>query len=361
MARRTSLQIPQGTEGYYIEETLAHRSLQRTVEDACSRWGYLPVQTPVFDYYDLYHPLLSPQSRSRIYRLFDRDGDVLMLRSDVTLFLARQLGLMVDPAELPLRVQYGDSILRHEHPLEISGNEFFQMGAELVGKTGPEADAEIILLHLEILAELGVCSPKCHLGSRALLPGNADSLVPVDDLRDAIRLRNWETVSNLLVGHGVPEAHAGAQIAVWRFIGTPAEFRRLLAEHGDTLGTDQRAAGEHLLSVADLVLSATDATDAVEIDLSEVGTQSYHSGIVFQTYLPHVSGPIASGGRYDDLLEHFGTAASSVGFSLMTRVLQQTLAAGAAPERAKQASGASFADRVADARRRRRSGEAVTL
>lgn len=365
MTHRTRLQIPQGTEAFYIEEALAHRALQRTVEDTCALWGYLPVQTPVFDYYDLFHPLLSTESRSRIYRLFDRDGDVLMLRSDVTLFLARQVGLAATPDDFPLRVQYGDSILRHEHPLEISTNEFFQMGAELVGLEGPEADAEILLLHLDALSALGVANARCHIGSRALLPHGSQG-DDAQQLREAIRLRDRSSLTAALVDLGASEGQAAALGEFLSFIGSPTAFadaldanRALLAGLPPEIAPVDATAADHLLEVAELVCESHDDAAEVEIDLSEVGTQPYHSGIVFQTYLPDLPAPVASGGRYDDLIAHFGTPASSVGFSMMTRLVQQAVAAK--KPRSAPASGGSFAERLADARTRRRNGEVVTL
>lgn len=367
MTQRTRLKIPQGTEAFYIEEALSHRALQRTVEDTCTLWGYLPVQTPVFDYYDLFHPLLSSESRARIYRLFDRDGDVLMLRSDVTLFLARQVGLAAAPDDFPLRVQYGDSILRHEHPLEISANEYFQMGAELVGLQGPEADAEVLLLHLEALSALGVTDARCHIGSRAVLPGGS---TPQEAQRmlEAIRLRDRSTLISALVEANASPDQAAALADFLAFIGPPAAFRDTLAANTELLASlpaavspKDAAAAAHLLRVADLVCESLDASTVLEVDLSEVGTQPYHSGIVFQTYLPDLPAPVASGGRYDDLIAHFGTSACSVGFSMMTRLVQQAVAATQPRPTPAPALGSSFAERLADARSRRRTGEVVAL
>lgn len=354
MIDRARLQIPQGTEGFYIDEAIGHRSVQRTVEDRCALWGYHPVQTPVFDYFDLYQPLLSANAQARVYRLFDREGDVLMLRSDVTLFLARQVGLMADNSELPLRVQYGGAIFRHQDALEISGNEFYQMGAELVGADGAQADAEIILLHFEVLEALDVSNARCHIGSRAMLPESADSA----PLREAISIRDWQRAATILGQSGLGDEQTQATLQLCRFIGSADGFARELERHAAALSRQQRRAAEHLLRVAELI----DVDDSLlEIDLSEVGTQSYHSGIVFQTYLPALHTAVASGGRYDKLLSHFGLDAPSVGFSVMTRMLQHTRPTKSARQAPAGARGEEFAARLADARRRREEGEEVIL
>ncbi|MDC7242086.1 MAG: ATP phosphoribosyltransferase regulatory subunit, partial [Spirochaetales bacterium] len=89
------LRIPQGTESLYLEETFRHRKILRHMEDMCEEWGYLPVQTPVFDFYDNYRNLLDSRLEEQSYKLIDREGDLLMLRRDITLFLARQMGMIL--------------------------------------------------------------------------------------------------------------------------------------------------------------------------------------------------------------------------------------------------------------------------
>ena len=81
-------QIPQGTESLSLKEASTHRRITDALEALFLSWGYFPVQTPVFDFFDIYRPLLKSASLEKVYRLIDREGDLLMLRSDVTLFLA---------------------------------------------------------------------------------------------------------------------------------------------------------------------------------------------------------------------------------------------------------------------------------
>ena len=143
--KKRYLQVPQGTEGVHLEEAYRHRRITQDMFDLFTLWGYLPVETPVFDFYDIYRPLLGDSSKN-VYRFVDREGDLLLIRSDITLFLAKQMGLWLREEDLPTRVCYGDTILRHQDPEDISKNEFFQMGAELIGKSGFDADLEILLL-----------------------------------------------------------------------------------------------------------------------------------------------------------------------------------------------------------------------
>ncbi|NBC28948.1 MAG: ATP phosphoribosyltransferase regulatory subunit, partial [Spirochaetes bacterium] len=131
--RKNILRLPQGTESFHLGEALRHRERLRRLEDLYGSWGYLPVETPVFDFYDVYAPLMRSKAVGDVYRLIDREGELLLLRSDATLFLAKQLGLILQDEDLPVRVYYADTILRHQDPDDISKNEFVQTGVELIG------------------------------------------------------------------------------------------------------------------------------------------------------------------------------------------------------------------------------------
>ena len=350
------LRIPQGTEAFYLGEAYAHRELVRKFENTCSSWGFLPVETPVFDFQELYRGLDNEMARSS-YRLVDRDGDVLVLRSDITLFLARQIGMFVEKQDLPVRVYYGDTILRHEDPNDLSKNEFFQIGAELIGNGGVEADAEMVLLLLEAADALGTQEAVLHLGSRALVRQTDGS----EAFARAIQDRDWGTAVELLVAEGAAPTRVEAVGRLYRFIGTADELRVLVASL-DGLVDGEIAAIDHLLELSD-VLAAVGRTDRVRLDLSEVGDREYYSGIVFHLYDEGADAPLASGGRYDELLERFGSKAPSVGFSIMLRRLQSRLHSEALPKmpEVEPAGEGGFRERFERARELRAQGRVVSL
>lgn len=351
------LHLPQGTEAFYLEEAYIHKQLLRSFDDRCELWGYLPVQTPVYDFHELYRGLMSRASESSSYRLVDRAGDLLLLRSDVTLFLARQMGLLLNEADLPVRVHYGDTILRHEDRYDISQNEFFQVGAELIGPTGLAADAEIVLLLLDVLEQWGAEDVVVHLGHRALLRDLNES----GELAPAVSSRDWSLVEETLQKKRLDDTHIAALMTLYRFIGTASELEALTTRL-PSLGTDERATINHLLSLA-AEFSALGYGDRIRIDLSEVGSQSYHSGLVFQAYAPDTAAAVASGGRYDRLLSHFGFDAPSIGFSVMLRRLQSRKVVGerhTAPASVSPGSS-SFRERAIEARELRAQGKVVTL
>ncbi len=352
-----NLHLPQGTEAFYLEEAYVHRKLVRAFEDRCELWAYLPVQTPVYDFYELYRELIDRSRESDTYRLVDRAGDLLVLRSDITLFLARQMGLVLEPEDLPVRAYYGDTILRHEDAHDISKNEFFQVGAELIGATGPEADAEIVLLLFDALDQWGATDIVIHIGHRALLSEHDQR----DRLAPAVAHRDWATVQSVLRDEGLSQSECDGLLELYRFIGSADELARL-ASAREGLGTGPRAAIDHLLLLAS-EFAALGYANRIRIDLSEVGSQAYHSGVVFQAYAPDTADAVASGGRYDGLLGHFGFDAPSIGFSVMLRRLQSRRGSstGHPTPTAQHLPGDSFRKRFAEARRLRAEGMVVSL
>jgi ATP phosphoribosyltransferase regulatory subunit len=323
------LQLPQGTEGIHLEEALRHRRLTRNLNDLFTSWGFLPVKTPVFDFYDNYRDLMKTPGEENIYRLMDREGDLLLLRSDVTLFLARQMGLYLNREDLPVRVSYADTILRHQNREDISKNEFFQTGVELIGVEGYEGDMEVLLLLDRTLTLLNVPS-FLHLGSRNLfrLMVPADRETPA--LMEALKSRNRREISEELARYHSPlTAQLFSRLLL--FIGSPDEFRQRLAGEDLKDHADLVQAGEYLLKLTE-GLETLGGDREIRIDLSEIGSQPYHTGIVFQVYCEGVDSAVVSGGRYDRLLENFGLSAPSVGFSLLLRKIEALLPPAAAEE-----------------------------
>ncbi|MDR1626111.1 MAG: ATP phosphoribosyltransferase regulatory subunit [Spirochaetia bacterium] len=355
---RAFLQLPQGREGFYLEEALEHEETVQALKRLFVSWGYVPVQTPVFDFYDIYQPFLGRAAAEKIYRLVDREGDLLMLRPDVTLFLAKQLGRL-ENRDLPLRVSYADTILRHEDTEDISRNEFYQVGAELIGQGGAFADLEALMLLVGCLQTAGLEDYRIHLGSReflgAVFSGAREALA--GEASAAVSLRDAAALREVLFRSGREGGEAGFLVRLFLYIGDAAGLGELAAE-GRARGYIDRDM-EKALDYVGLLwgqLEDLGAGGLFRLDLSETASQSYYTGIVFQAYKEGIDSAFASGGRYDRLLARFGFDAPSVGFSLMLSKIESSL--GGCPKRGgvESAGGRTFAEAFRAAEEKRRSG-----
>ena len=314
------LRNAQGTEGLLLEEAYSHLKRVQKIDSIFLSWGYLPSKTPVFDYHDLYKEYLSDNKNQ--FRLFDRDGELLVLRSDITLFLAKQLGMSLKSSDLPVRIFYGDSILRHQGQTDISKNEFFQMGAELIGVSGMRGDIEILALMTAVMDSFQLAY-FTHVGSRDFF-----SLISKDmDANEKksvafwIKGREYKKVESALSKY-FDKKQAVAISSLFATIGTVEEFEEKMIALKSDLTKPQIKTLEYLLDLMKVV-QQLDNGSAFRVDLSEIGNRSYYTGISFSVYADGADSAVASGGRYDKLLERFGFSAPSTGFSLLIRKLEQ--------------------------------------
>ncbi len=318
------LQIPRGTESFSLEEAFVHRKVNEILSRLFYSWGYLPIETPIFDFYDIYRSMLDPAIDEKIYKLIDRDGDLLMLRSDITLFMAKQMGVSLSNNDLPVRVCYSDAILRYQSRESISHNEFFQVGCELIGRDGIRGDLEIVLLLIEALREIGVSDIKLHIGSRALFDSifsgildKKNKVIKKVRFLNSIIPREWETLSLEMESLGIDKATCNTVVEVFKFIGSGEELERV-----ERVVRNKEI--DYLKEIYSM-LKALGYGDIVRIDLSEVGTQPYYTGISFSVYTEGVDSAVASGGRYNKLLKSFGFDAPAVGFSILLRKLEDKI------------------------------------
>ena len=356
MPSKNKIKLPNGSEILFFEEAYIHRKLTESLQDLFTSWGYLPVKTPVFDLYDAYSSLIQAENVDKIFRLIDRDGDLLMLRSDVTLFLARQMGLLLSENELPVRVCYADSILRHQDSHDISHNEFFQSGVELIGKPGIEGDLEILLL-LKRTIDLLDIPVEIHLGSRGLFNKVFSSFDEKEKtlLLNMISLREFDQLKEFC-SEKMEENDAAKSAELFSYIGDSDNLDGLKDENTS-------AEIDYLIKIFDTLKKAK-CSDHFHIDLGEIGSQSYHTGIAFQVYMKGVASAVISGGRYDSLLSNFGINAPSVGFSILQRKVEPGLRKKErfeSPKQKIQVNEDDMVEKFSKAEKLRKEGKIITL
>lgn len=338
-----SSRLPVGTQALSFGEAHRRHKIRNLLGEVFTLWGYVPVSTPLADFYEPFRRFVDA---STVYRFVDREGDLLLLRPDSTLFLARSLALNLASVREPMRLWYAQEILRHtpaNHPVSDTG---FQAGAEFIGQEEGEADWEILVLACELLQQLGIDQYRIHLGCRRLWERlcQEEGLQPTEGLlRDVQRLSgpNWDRLSS-------------RTREILAFIGTPEEAEGPVAQSLEW-------AEAHFLVQTYHTLSRAGLRGEVVLDLSELGHMPYYTGLVFCLYAPNFAAPVVSGGRYDELLGQFGVRAPSVGFSLNLGLLEAGQDEPSLPGPPPRAQGNTWLERLTEARTRRARGEAVLL
>ena len=322
--------IPEGMRDVLPPETGQLRAIETTLCRRFEAYGYGEVRTPWLEYAETLETV-EDDTLEAGYRLRDQQGHELMARTDMTVPVARLAAARFRDRPLPLRFFYVASCIRPWAPQRSQDGEFMQAGAELLGVRSAAADAESVILLCDCLAELGLRGFRVALGTVAFYTALVDSLGLDDDREkflEALADRDYPLLESIAGNAGVDQA---ALTVLWRTLELSGTRDALGQVRKMASSDDMDAAIRHLVDVRDLVADAG-FEDALTLDFGLYQDLTYYSGVIFEAYAPGVGLPIASGGRYDGLLDRFAWDISGVGFAIAVNRLHEALEeAGAVP------------------------------
>jgi ATP phosphoribosyltransferase regulatory subunit len=290
--------IPSGTRDVLPDELRELRAITEGIRGVFSGRGYGEVSTPALEYEEV---LVRGDAAAAdpAYKLFDEHGDVLALRSDMTIPIARVVASRYPSAEPPLRFCYFAHAYRSVQSHRGQPREMLQAGIELVGAPGPEGTAEALTVLCESLEAAGLENWRIGLGDASLYPRLLDRVGVPEGARPQILhelvTRDYVGLAREVEAFGAPELlelpqrRGGPEV-----LGAP-ETEPLGALHGML---PEAVAGR------------------IIFDLGLTRPLSYYTGAVFEVYDAALGTPIGGGGRYDDLLGRFGRALPACGWAL---------------------------------------------
>jgi ATP phosphoribosyltransferase regulatory subunit len=302
--------IPPGTRDVLPEEMRELREICEHMRGRFEDSGYGEIHTPALEYEEVLRRGEERAAGAR-YRTFDERGDVLALRSDMTIPIARVVATRYGGVEPPMRFCYFARAWRTAERGVGEPREFLQGGLELIGVPGAEGDAEVVALTLAALDEVGLRRHRLGVGDGSLyrrllgslgVPTGAHlTLLECLSRRDLVGLERG--VAEL--GLGEPEHELLVRLPELR------GGRDMLEQ------ADGRAGGAvgGLLALHEL-LEERGVVDRVIFDLGLVRELGYYTGAVFEVYDPAVGFALGGGGRYDDLLGRFGRGLPACGLAL---------------------------------------------
>lgn len=313
--KHTIVQTPRGAKDILPKEAYVKSRLEQRAAAYIERWGYARVYTPTFEFFDAIAQGDGPVLADSLYRFVDRDGATLALRPEMTIPIARMVATRYQPEQMPLRLYYVGSVFRYAEPQAGRYREFTQVGVELIGASGPRADAEVIAVAAGVLESLGLASFRLDLGHvgyfRGLVKAVKDERLS-GELKDALLRRDYVRYEATARESGLDPARQRALLALPRLRGDGD----VLAEaRGLAQGCDEALqALENLGAIYELV-KAQGLGDRVGIDLGITKDIDYYSGLLIEGYTPELGFTLASGGRYDSLVGRFGQEFAATGFA----------------------------------------------
>lgn len=312
--------LPENIADVLPSEARKIEELRRAILDNFHLYGYELVMPPMLEYVDSLLAGAGPDMELRTFKLIDQlSGRTLGLRADMTTQVARIDAHLLNRNSVT-RLCYAGSVL-HTRPHGLHATrEPFQIGAEIYGHAGLEADAEIQELALATLSLAGfrhVRLDLCHVGIlRALLDSDEDARRDEALLYAALRAKDVPSLQALTVSYA--EQTRAALLALPSLYGGVDVITRARQALPPLAGINQA------LDELDVLIKLAETAD-VAIDLADLTGYQYESGVMFALYVPGLPNAVARGGRYDHVGETFGRARPATGFSLDLRELARLL------------------------------------
>jgi ATP phosphoribosyltransferase regulatory subunit len=301
--------IPSGTRDVLPDETREVRAITDTLRGVFERHDYGEVYTPALEYESVLARADMAEARPA-YRVYDESGGVLVLRSDMTVPIARVVASRYAASEPPLRFCYFAHCYRGVRPARGQPRELLQAGIELIGSSAPEGTAEALTVLCHALDAVGLKDYRIGLGDASLFPALMASLdVPPESragLLETLVLRDFVGLEQALDDSGLRGEAAELLLDVPQRRGGPEMLADTPGVADDAVTGLRRVHGLLEPAVAERVI----------FDLGLVRNIGYYTGAVFDVYDPALGSPIGGGGRYDELLPRFGRDLPAVGFAL---------------------------------------------
>jgi ATP phosphoribosyltransferase regulatory subunit len=307
--------IPPGTRDILPDEMRELRALQATLIEVFERFGYGQVATPTLEYDEV---LQRGEGRSGVgaYRFFDERGELLALRSDMTIPIARLVASRFADSEPPHRFCYVGNAYRVVRPQRAQVRQFLHAGIELLGSPAPEGTAEVLEVLSASLDAVGLNRAVLGLGDADLYRQLLTELGVQGEYRGRIldRLAEHNLVGLEMAVDEVEGLNAHGRETLLRLPGLRGGAE-VLDEARELGGAAVERAAQRLQQTYDLLVKRGVA-GRVQLDLGLLRDLGYYTGAIVEIYDPALGHILGGGGRYDDLVGRFGTPMPAAGFGL---------------------------------------------
>lgn len=319
------LHTPDGMRDTYGREMAKKSEIMSRIRSRIRLYGYEEIQTPSIEFYDVFSSEVGTTPVRELYKLLDNEGNLLVLRPDFTPSVARCAAKYFSDEKAPIRFSYAGSVFGNTSSLQGKLAETTQMGAELINAPSVYADGEILALLIDSLLQTGLTQFQISVGNVDYFKGicqaaGLDSGTEMR-LRDTLSGKNYFAAEELLRSKGFDRSTRDLFLKATRFVSTRQELAGFLTNE---MHSRARAAIERLMELCEL-MEAYGFSQYISYDLSLLSKYRYYTGIVFKGYTYGAGEAIASGGRYDGLLSHYGKDAAAIGVMIQLDLLMEAL------------------------------------
>ena len=311
------LHTPEGVRDVYGKEYEKKLETENRLHSLIASYGYDDVQTPTFEYFDVFSKEIGTTPSKELYKFFDKEGNTLVLRPDFTPSIARCAAKYFMEETRPIRFSYKGNTFTNTSNLQGKLKEVTQMGVELIGDPSVEADGEMIALVVESLKAAGVKEFQVSIGQVEYFKGlcqeaGLDEETEMD-LRACISGKNFFAAQELLKERNVADPYREVLLKVADLFNS----MNSLEDAKKLVHNDRSLAAIERLEKLDAVLKLYGVEEYVSYDLGMLSKYNYYTGVIFKAYTYGVGNAVITGGRYNTLLSRFGKDAPAIGFAIV--------------------------------------------
>lgn len=310
------LHTMEGLRDLHPYDTGKKNLIENRIRHLFRSYGYEQVETPTFEYYDVYDDERGTLEGKNLYKFFNREGEILALRPDVTPSVARYIATFYPKESLPKRFSYIGNIFYNNENYQGKLRENTQAGVECIGIGSAEADAEAIALAVHALQASGLTEFMFDVGHAGYFRGLAKEIGLDQERMEEARLlideKNHVGLEELIRDIGLEHEQGMALVQLPTLFGQQEVLEQALSM---TRSKEAQEAIERLLEVYGL-LEDYGVADYISFDLGMVTQIQYYTGIVFKGYTYGTGDSVLDGGRYDALLGTYTYDAPAVGFAI---------------------------------------------
>ncbi len=310
------LHTPVGVRDIYGDECKNKLNVLDKIHSVFHSYGYDDIQTPTFEYFDIFNKERGSVASNNMYKFFDREGYTLVLRPDMTPSIARSAAKYFMDEEMPIRFCYVGNAYINNSEYQGKLKEFTQIGSELIGDDTSDADAEVISMVIDSLLSSGVKEFQLEIGHpeffKGLIEQSGLSEEKTEQLRELIDNKKYFGIETVLEDTNIDKELFDIFVGFQDYFGN---IDMILNLKKLDLNNRSLQALERLEKLYN-ILTVYGLEKYVSFDLSMLSMYEYYTGVVFKGYTYGTGDAIVTGGRYDNLLSQFGKNAPAIGFAV---------------------------------------------